>query len=49
VGQEANLEMWYWIIKNKYPCVGTYAGYNNNNNNNTNNNSKNNNDDAAIN
>jgi membrane-associated progesterone receptor component len=50
VSQEANLEMWYWIIKNKYPCVGTYAGYNNNNNNNnTSNNSKNNNDDAAIN
>jgi hypothetical protein len=50
VSQEANLEMWYWIIKNKYPCVGTYDGYyNNNNNNNTSNNSKNNNDDAAIN
>jgi membrane-associated progesterone receptor component len=41
VAQEANLEMWYWIIKNKYPCVGTYDGYNNNYNNN--------NDDAAIN
>ena len=52
VGQEANLEMWYWIIKNKYPCVGTYDGYDNNNNskNNNNNNINNNkNDDAAIN
>ena len=24
VGEEANLEMWYWIIRNKYPLVGTY-------------------------
>jgi hypothetical protein len=23
-GEEANLEMWYWIIRNKYPLVGTY-------------------------
>jgi membrane-associated progesterone receptor component len=45
VGQEANLEMWYWIIKNKYPCVGTYDGYNNNTNNNNNNDGN----DAAIN
>jgi len=24
VAEEANLEMWYWIIRNKYPLVGTY-------------------------
>ena len=24
--EEANLEMWYWIIRNKYPSVGTYNG-----------------------
>ena len=28
VGEEANLEMWYWIIRNKYLMVGTYENNN---------------------
>ena len=27
IAEKANLEAWYWILKNKYECVGKLEGY----------------------